>query len=121
MDEPSEGLAPVILERVGKVIQDLRGGHLRILLVEQDYQLGVRRCTALHPVGRGSGLAGRFLIHESNERLMQTHLGVRTRDALGHGEGKGEAAHSTLFPQLDHTSSEECAVVSLEDVGMCGR
>lgn len=121
MDEPSEGLAPVILERVGKVIQDLRGGHLLILLVEQDYQLGVRRRTALHPVGRDSGLAGRFLIYESDKRLMQTHLGVRTRDALGHCEGKVRRHTQRCFRSWIIQVAKKCAVVSLEDVGMCGR
>jgi branched-chain amino acid transport system ATP-binding protein len=41
MDEPSEGLAPVIVDLVGTVIGQLRQQGLCVLLVEQNYGLAV--------------------------------------------------------------------------------
>jgi branched-chain amino acid transport system ATP-binding protein len=39
MDEPSEGLAPVIIEQVGEIIHKLKETGLSILLVEQNFYL----------------------------------------------------------------------------------
>jgi len=39
MDEPSEGLAPVIIEQVGDIIRRLKETGLSILLVEQNFYL----------------------------------------------------------------------------------
>jgi branched-chain amino acid transport system ATP-binding protein len=41
MDEPSEGLAPKIVESVGEQLRDLKGGGLSMLLVEQNYTLAI--------------------------------------------------------------------------------
>jgi branched-chain amino acid transport system ATP-binding protein len=41
MDEPSEGLAPVMVDTVVEVIATLRSQKLSIFLVEQNYRLGV--------------------------------------------------------------------------------
>ncbi len=38
LDEPTEGLAPVIVERIGELIQTLKTGGYTILLVEQNLQ-----------------------------------------------------------------------------------
>ncbi|GAA4707539.1 ABC transporter ATP-binding protein [Brevibacillus fulvus] len=39
MDEPSEGLAPVVIEQIGEIIQTLKKTGLSILLVEQNFYL----------------------------------------------------------------------------------
>ncbi len=39
MDEPTEGLAPLIVREVGRVMGELRGQGLSILLVEQNLPL----------------------------------------------------------------------------------
>ncbi|HWK43384.1 MAG TPA: ABC transporter ATP-binding protein [Stellaceae bacterium] len=38
LDEPSEGLAPVIVQRIGEVIRDLKAKGFTILLVEQNFR-----------------------------------------------------------------------------------
>ena len=36
LDEPSEGLAPVIVQRIGEIIRDITGHGVAVLLVEQN-------------------------------------------------------------------------------------
>ena len=77
MDEPSEGLAPVIVERVGEVIRLLRDQKLSILLVEQNYRLGVDFGDHIYILSKGvvvwSGSAADL---EGAEDVRRTHLGV---------------------------------------------
>lgn len=42
LDEPTEGLAPVIVQRIGQVIEMLRGRGVTILLVEQNFRFARR-------------------------------------------------------------------------------
>ena len=37
LDEPTEGLAPVIVQRIGEIIRQLKGRGFTILLVEQNF------------------------------------------------------------------------------------
>ena len=37
LDEPTEGLAPVIVQRIGEIIRTLKGRGFTILLVEQNF------------------------------------------------------------------------------------
>ena len=77
MDEPSEGLAPVIVERVADVIRNLREQHLSILLVEQNYRLGVDAADHVHILAKGAlvwdGPPGDL---ELAEDVKQAHLGI---------------------------------------------
>jgi branched-chain amino acid transport system ATP-binding protein len=36
LDEPSEGLAPVIVQRIGEIIRDIKAQGVAVLLVEQN-------------------------------------------------------------------------------------
>jgi branched-chain amino acid transport system ATP-binding protein len=38
LDEPTEGLAPVIIQQIGRVIRELKQGGFTILLVEQNFR-----------------------------------------------------------------------------------
>ena len=38
LDEPTEGLAPVIVQQIGRTIQKLKAEGLTILLVEQNFR-----------------------------------------------------------------------------------
>lgn len=53
MDEPSEGLAPVIVDRMEELIRDLRGRRLSILLVEQNYGLGISLADHVYVLANG--------------------------------------------------------------------
>ncbi len=53
MDEPSEGLAPLLVEEVGGVLVDLKQRGLSILLVEQNLSLVLRVADAVHVLSKG--------------------------------------------------------------------
>jgi branched-chain amino acid transport system ATP-binding protein len=77
MDEPSEGLAPVIVERVAEVIRGLRGQNLSILLVEQNYKLGVDSADYVYILSKGVVVwDGKPQDLEAEPKVRQTHLGV---------------------------------------------
>ena len=42
MDEPSLGLAPLIVQEVARIIQEIKGQKITILLVEQNARLALR-------------------------------------------------------------------------------
>jgi branched-chain amino acid transport system ATP-binding protein len=53
MDEPTEGLAPLLVREVGRVIGELRGQGLSILLVEQNLALALSVADRVHILSRG--------------------------------------------------------------------
>jgi len=77
MDEPSEGLAPVIVERIGEVLTDLRRGGLGIFLVEQNYGLALGAADVIYILSNGQvvwqGTAGELA---DAATVRETHLGV---------------------------------------------
>jgi len=77
MDEPSEGLAPVIVERIGEVLADLRRGGLGIFLVEQNYGLALGAADVIYILSNGQvvwqGTAGELA---DAATVRETHLGV---------------------------------------------
>ena len=77
MDEPSEGLAPVIIERVGEILADLRRGGLSIFLVEQNYGLATALADTIYILSNGrvvwQGTPGEL---EDSASVRETYLGV---------------------------------------------
>ncbi|MGH7354477.1 MAG: ABC transporter ATP-binding protein [Candidatus Rokuibacteriota bacterium] len=53
MDEPTEGLAPLLVREVARVIADLKARGLSILLVEQNLPLALRLADYIHIMSRG--------------------------------------------------------------------
>lgn len=77
MDEPSEGLAPVIVDRVGEVIGQLRSEGLSIFLVEQNHQLAVRSADAIHILAGGRAVwDGTAAALDAAPGVREEHLGV---------------------------------------------
>jgi len=54
LDEPSEGLAPKLVEDVGAALLRLRAGGLAMLLVEQNLSLATRVGQRLHVMNKGT-------------------------------------------------------------------
>jgi branched-chain amino acid transport system ATP-binding protein len=77
MDEPSEGLAPVIVERIGEVLADLRRDGLGIFLVEQNYGLALAAADEIYILSNGrvvwQGTAPELAAAAT---VRETHLGV---------------------------------------------
>ena len=76
MDEPSEGLAPVIVERIGEVMADLRRDGLGIFLVEQNYGLAVNAADVVYILSKGQVVwQGTPSELENADQVRETHLG----------------------------------------------
>jgi branched-chain amino acid transport system ATP-binding protein len=77
MDEPTEGLAPLLVHEVGRVIADLKSRGLSILLVEQNIPLALRVSDTVHVLSRGrivhSCAAGALW---ANEEVKARYLGL---------------------------------------------
>jgi len=77
MDEPSEGLAPVIVERIGEVLTDLRRGGLGIFLVEQNYGLALGAADVIYILSNGQVVwQGTATELAAAATVRETHLGV---------------------------------------------
>jgi len=77
MDEPGEGLAPLIVETIGKVILQLKESGLSILLVEQNLPFAIKITDYIHVLCKGE------IVYSStpqelwkNEEIKTQFLGV---------------------------------------------
>jgi branched-chain amino acid transport system ATP-binding protein len=77
MDEPSEGLAPQVLERVREVILELKGVGLSTLLVEQNLALGLAVADYVYVLNKGQivfgGTPEQF---RDDEVVKELYLGI---------------------------------------------
>lgn len=53
MDEPSEGLAPIVIEEVGRIVHELKGEGVSILLAEQNLPLALNVSDYLYVINKG--------------------------------------------------------------------
>jgi branched-chain amino acid transport system ATP-binding protein len=80
MDEPTEGLAPVVVAEVGRLIGQLRGEGISVLLVEQNAAFAADVADVAHVMHQGT------IVHSStaealwaNEEIKSQFLGVPGR------------------------------------------
>ena len=77
MDEPSEGLAPKLVQRVEEIVRSLRASGLAILLVEQNLELALSVADSIYVISSGS-----FVFHgtpgelSARKDILDSHLGV---------------------------------------------
>jgi branched-chain amino acid transport system ATP-binding protein len=71
MDEPSLGLAPIVVEQLGKVVKDINGRGVSVLLVEQNVHM------ALGVAGRGYALQVGKVVMEGDIATMRSSDIVR--------------------------------------------
>ncbi len=77
MDEPSEGLAPLIVAEVGRTIARLKAEGQSILLVEQNIKLAFSLADDAVILNTGRvAFAGAAAAAQANEALITQHLGV---------------------------------------------
>jgi len=77
LDEPTEGLAPLLVREVGRVIAELKRGGLSIRLVEQNLGLAISVADRVHVLSRGqivhAGTPGELM---RDEDVKARYLGV---------------------------------------------
>lgn len=77
LDEVSEGLAPVIVQKLGEVIRKLKEREYTIILVEQNFRFAAPLADRMFIVEHGQAVA-EIAQHEIQEKkhLLQEYLGV---------------------------------------------
>jgi len=77
MDEPSEGLAPLIVNEIGRIIRQLKESGLSILLVEQNLEIALSLADYVYIMSKGA------IVYQSkpaelrdNQAVKAQHLGV---------------------------------------------
>jgi branched-chain amino acid transport system ATP-binding protein len=77
LDEPSEGLAPLVVREIAKTIPQLRGQGITMLLVEQNFNMALSVADRIFVMSRGK------MVHESspenlshNEEIKARYLGM---------------------------------------------
>jgi branched-chain amino acid transport system ATP-binding protein len=77
LDEPTEGLAPVIIDRIGEVLAALKARGMTILLVEQNFRFASRIADRFYVMEHGAITTG-FPVGELDARMPELHevLGV---------------------------------------------
>lgn len=77
LDEPTEGLAPVIVQRIGEVLKTLKARGMTILLVEQNFRFASRIADRFYLMDHGQ-MVSEFPVGELPQRMDTLHkvLGV---------------------------------------------
>jgi branched-chain amino acid transport system ATP-binding protein len=77
LDEPSEGLAPMLVKDIGNIIVELKESGLSILLVEQNITMALSVADYVYIISKGK------IVYEgtpyelgANEAVKEQHLGV---------------------------------------------
>jgi branched-chain amino acid transport system ATP-binding protein len=77
MDEPSEGLAPLMVRELGRIIGELRAGGISILLVEQNLGFALDLADHVYVLSKGT------IVHSclpaelmANDEVKSRYLGV---------------------------------------------
>jgi len=73
LDEPSEGLAPIVVREIGHVVRSLKGQGLSILLVEQNYHLALSVADRVYVMSKGQ------IVYEGRPAALQADEGTKRR------------------------------------------
>jgi branched-chain amino acid transport system ATP-binding protein len=73
MDEPTEGLAPIIIQAVWQIIRKLKEEGLSILLVEQNAALALQLVDYVHVMSKGQ------VVHSSDPQSLQRDEAVKSK------------------------------------------
>jgi len=77
MDEPTEGLAPLLVREVGRVVGELKRDGLSILLVEQNLPLALAVADRVHILSRGQIVhSGTPTELADNHEIQSRYLGL---------------------------------------------
>ena len=68
IDEPTEGLAPLIVTTVEQVIQDIHKHDIPVLLVEQNMRVALRLAGRIYVISKG-----KIVFHGTSQDLKEAH------------------------------------------------
>ena len=73
MDEPSEGLAPLVVAEIGQVIQQVKGEGTSVLLVEQNLAFGLQLADRCYVMSRGA------IVHECSADALANDIVIKSQ------------------------------------------
>jgi branched-chain amino acid transport system ATP-binding protein len=73
MDEPTEGLSPLFVRELGKLIQELRSSGTTVLLIEQNLGFALRIADYVYVMNKGQ------MVHESTPEELAMNEDVKSR------------------------------------------
>jgi branched-chain amino acid transport system ATP-binding protein len=77
LDEPSLGLAPIMVQEVGKIIRTINGDGVTILLIEQNAQMALRLANRGYVLETGAiAIEGTSRELISNDRVRKAYMGL---------------------------------------------
>jgi branched-chain amino acid transport system ATP-binding protein len=77
LDEPSEGLAPKVVQEVGNALGEIRQSGVAILLVEQNLALALRAADRIYVMSKGRIVfEGTAPALRSDPTVLHRYLGV---------------------------------------------
>ena len=77
LDEPSEGVSPVIVERMARMIMDLKQHGIAILLSEQNLHFAQAVCDRAYVIEKGHiRFSGAMEELASNEGIRRSYLSL---------------------------------------------
>jgi branched-chain amino acid transport system ATP-binding protein len=76
LDEPSMGLAPLVVQRIFEVVREINAGGVTVLLVEQNARLALEIATRAYVMESGAiALAGRAADIAHDPKVVEAYLG----------------------------------------------
>ena len=96
LDEPSLGLAPLIVREIFRIISDLRSSGVAILLVEQNARAALQVADHGHVLETGEQvLEGPSADLASNPRVIETYLGLAGKPAAQQSQSSSQTTEES--------------------------
>lgn len=73
MDEPTEGLSPLFVRELGKLIKELRARGTTVLLIEQNLGFALRLADYVYVINKGQ------IVHESTPAALAENAEIKSR------------------------------------------
>jgi branched-chain amino acid transport system ATP-binding protein len=95
LDEPSEGLAPLIVDKIVNVLRDVKCKGLPILLIEQNLQTALKLADRHYILSKGE------ICYRGSSKDLEADEAVKSR-YLGVYDGETVAGPAQVSPQSPH-------------------